>query len=55
MTAPSVTRGMHGYDPAYPEMRSTLILWGKALPWKGDLGEIDMRAIAPTLAKLMER
>ena len=53
MTAPSVTRGMHGYDPAYPEMRSTLILWGKALPWKGDLGEVDMRAIAPTLAKLM--
>jgi hypothetical protein len=34
-------------------MRSTLILWGKALPWKGDLGEVDMRAIAPTLAKLM--
>jgi hypothetical protein len=34
-------------------MRSTLLLWGKGLPWKGDIGEVDMRAIAPTLAKLM--
>lgn len=53
LTSPSTTKGMHGYDPSLPEMRSTLLLWGKGLKWKGDLGEIDMRAIAPTLAKLM--
>ncbi|MES2498238.1 MAG: ectonucleotide pyrophosphatase/phosphodiesterase [Pseudomonadota bacterium] len=53
LAAPSASKGMHGYDPSLPEMRSTLLLWGKALPWKGDLGEIDMRTIAPTLAKLM--
>jgi len=53
LTSPSASKGMHGYDPSLPEMRSTLLLWGKGLPWKGDLGEIDMRAIAPTLARLM--
>lgn len=53
LTSPSTSKGMHGYDPSLPQMRSTLLLWGKTLPWKGDLGEIDMRAIAPTLAKLM--
>jgi predicted AlkP superfamily pyrophosphatase or phosphodiesterase len=53
LTSPSALKGMHGYDPSLPEMRSTLLLWGKGLPWKGDIGEIDMRAIAPTLAKLM--
>lgn len=53
LTSPSASKGMHGYDPSLPEMRSTLLLWGRGLPWKGDLGEIDMRAIAPTLAKLM--
>lgn len=52
-TAPSKSKGMHGYDPSLPEMRSTFLLIGKDLPYKGNLGEIDMRAIAPTLAKLM--
>lgn len=53
LTGPSASKGMHGFDPSLPEMRSTLLLWGKGLPWKGNIGEVDMRAIAPTLAKLM--
>ena len=53
LVAPAASKGMHGYDPALPEMRSTFLILGRGLPWKGDLGEIDMRRIAPTLAKLM--
>jgi hypothetical protein len=34
-------------------MRATLIIDGAGLPRRGSLGEIDMRAIAPTVAKLL--
>ncbi len=50
---PSPVKGMHGYFPATPEMRSTFMIMGKGIPKARKLGEIDMRAIAPTLAKLM--
>ncbi|MBB6248889.1 ectonucleotide pyrophosphatase/phosphodiesterase [Rhodanobacter sp. A1T4] len=45
--------GMHGYDPATPEMRSTFLIEGPGIPAGKNLGSIDMRDIAPTLAKLM--
>lgn len=44
---------MHGYFPAAPEMRSTFLIAGPGVARGKDLGEIDMRAIAPTLAKVM--
>ena len=47
------TKGMHGYFPAAPEMRSTFMIMGKGVAKARSLGEIDMRAIAPTLAKAM--
>lgn len=50
--APS-TKGMHGYFPGAPEMRSTFMIMGKGVAKARSLGEIDMRAIAPTLAMLM--
>lgn len=50
---PSPVKGMHGYFPSAPEMRSTFMVMGKGIPAAHKLGEIDMRAIAPTLAKLM--
>lgn len=50
---PSPVKGMHGYFPAAPEMRSTFMIMGPGIPKGRKLGEIDMRAIAPTLAKLM--
>lgn len=54
LTFPSPsTKGMHGYFPAAPEMRSTFMIMGKGVAKARSLGEIDMRAIAPTLAKLM--
>jgi predicted AlkP superfamily pyrophosphatase or phosphodiesterase len=50
---PSPVKGMHGYFPAAPEMRSTFMVMGKGVTRARSLGEIDMRAIAPTLADVM--
>jgi predicted AlkP superfamily pyrophosphatase or phosphodiesterase len=58
--APAVSegavKGTHGYFPSHPEMRATFILEGPArsVAKKGSLGEIDMRDIAPTLAKILK-
>lgn len=53
LAKPSRYKGMHGYFPTMPEMRSTFMVMGKAVAKSHNLGEIDMRAIAPTLAKSM--
>jgi len=45
--------GMHGYAPEHAEMRSSFFLVGPHVPAARSLGEIDMRRIAPTLARLM--
>nr|MBP8256283.1 alkaline phosphatase family protein [Opitutaceae bacterium] len=46
-------RGAHGYTPDHPEMNSTFILAGQGIRKGQDLAVIDMRSIAPTLAKVM--
>jgi len=54
LTLPSSAyKGMHGYFPGAPEMRSTFMITGPGIAKARDLGEIDMRAIAPTLARAM--
>lgn len=53
MVDPAPYKGMHGYFPADPRMRSTFLVMGAGLPSGHDLGVIDMRAIAPTLAALL--
>jgi len=53
LPAPGHFLGMHGYDPATPEMRSTFLIEGPGIQAGKNLGSIDMRDIAPTLAKLM--
>jgi predicted AlkP superfamily pyrophosphatase or phosphodiesterase len=53
LAAPSSSKGMHGYFPASLEMRSTFLIMGKGMVAGKSYGEIDMRAIAPTLAKIM--
>jgi hypothetical protein len=35
-------------------MRATFMLIGPHLPVHGSLGEVDMRDIAPTVAKILE-
>ena len=52
VSAPS-NLGMHGYSPDRPEMRSTFVLAGPGIPAGHSLGSIDMRQIAPTLAKIL--
>ncbi|MGA0588000.1 alkaline phosphatase family protein [Dyella sp. KRB-257] len=50
LPAPSHYKGMHGYDPARPDQRATLLIAGPGVPAGRDLGVVDMRDIAPTLA-----
>lgn len=54
ITGPSKVKGMHGYFPRAGNLASTFMLMGPGVPSGRDLGEIDMRAIAPTLAALLE-
>lgn len=53
LPSPSHYRGMHGYDPSLAQMRSTFLITGKGVPAGDDLGEIDMRDIAPTIARVL--
>lgn len=53
LAGPSASKGTHGYFPTSPLMRSTFMMMGKNIAKGRNLGEIDMRAIAPTLAKIM--
>jgi predicted AlkP superfamily pyrophosphatase or phosphodiesterase len=45
--------GEHGYLPEDPEMDASFLLAGPGLPAGRDLGRIDMRDVAPTLAGLL--
>lgn len=46
-------QGMHGYVPGRPEMRSSFFIAGPRVAAGRSLGEIDMRQIAPTLARVL--
>jgi len=50
---PTVLRGTHGQFPENKEMRATFMIAGPGIKPK-KLGDIDMRDIAPTLAKILE-
>lgn len=47
-------RGTHGYAPDHPELSSSFFLTATRIPKGVNLGPIDMRYIAPTLARIME-
>ena len=55
LTGPVVTKvkpgGTHGELPDVPELRASFFLVGPGVPRGKDLGLIDMRDVAPTLAK----
>lgn len=53
LVGPSGSKGMHGYFPANTAMRSSFMMMGKGIAKARNLGEIDMRAIAPSLASVM--
>jgi predicted AlkP superfamily pyrophosphatase or phosphodiesterase len=46
-------RGSHGFSPEYPEMRASFFIAGAGIAHHRDLGVIDMRQIAPTVAKIL--
>lgn len=46
-------RGSHGFSPEYPEMRSSFFAVGAGIARHRDLGLIDMRQIAPTVAGIL--
>lgn len=50
---PSSYKGMHGFLPSNPAMRSSLFVEGPGLTRHGSLGQIDMRAIAPSVARIL--
>jgi predicted AlkP superfamily pyrophosphatase or phosphodiesterase len=57
LSPPLITKpsnlGMHGYLPEKAEMRSAFFLAGPGIAKNRNLGEIDMRQIAPTLADIL--
>jgi len=50
---PSAYKGTHGYLPSDPAMRSSLFVEGPGLNRHGNLGQVDMRAIAPSVARVL--
>ncbi len=53
LVGPAHYKGTHGYFPDHPAMHSTFLMMGAGIPAGRDLGEIDMRSIAPTLAAIL--
>ena len=53
LITPSADKGTHGYFPDWAEMRATFVITGPGIPKARNLGEIDMRDIAPTEARIM--
>jgi predicted AlkP superfamily pyrophosphatase or phosphodiesterase len=53
MQGRTASKGTHGYLAADPAMQSTFMVMGRGIPRGRDLGVIDMRAIAPTLARIL--
>jgi predicted AlkP superfamily pyrophosphatase or phosphodiesterase len=49
----SALRGSHGFWPEFPEMHSSLFIFGQGVARGRDLGTIDMRQIAPTVAAIL--
>jgi hypothetical protein len=46
-------KGSHGFSPEFPEMHSSFFAVGKGIARHRDLGQIDMRQIAPTVAGIL--
>jgi len=48
------SRGSHGFSPEYPEMRASFFAVGAVVARHRDLGVVDMRQIAPTVARILQ-
>jgi len=45
--------GGHGFSPEFPEMRASFFVSGSGIARHRDIGVVDMRRIAPTVAQLL--
>ncbi len=54
ISALSGSHGAHGFSPDFPEMRAAFFAQGSGIAHGRDLGLIDMRQIAPTVAQLLK-
>ena len=54
LLSPATSKGTHGYLPQRPEMHAAFFLRGAGIESGRNLGVIDMRQIAPTLADILE-
>jgi predicted AlkP superfamily pyrophosphatase or phosphodiesterase len=54
VTVVSTARGSHGFSPEYPEMRASFFAVGAGIARHRNLGVVDMRQIAPTVAKILK-
>ncbi|HEY1533816.1 MAG TPA: hypothetical protein VGF76_07345, partial [Polyangiaceae bacterium] len=46
-------KGTHGYDPNEPGLHASFVAWGDGIRPHGQLGSIDNRDVAPTIAALL--
>lgn len=53
LVTPAPSTGTHGYLPDRPEMRASFFILGQGIAPAKNLGLIDMRQIAPTLASIL--
>ncbi len=53
LVTPAPGTGTHGYLPTHPEMRASFFMRGRGIAAGRNLGVIDMRRIAPSLAGIL--
>ena len=53
LLSPGSSKGTHGYLPERPEMHASCFIVGPGIASGRDVGVIDMRRIAPTLARIL--
>ncbi|HEX7819088.1 MAG TPA: ectonucleotide pyrophosphatase/phosphodiesterase [Sphingobium sp.] len=53
LVSPAVQKATHGHAASHPELQSAFIIAGPGIAKARDLGFIDLRAIAPTLANVL--
>jgi hypothetical protein len=53
LTQTVAVHGVHGYAPTHPELQASFLIVGPDIRKGFDLGTIEMRNVAPTLAKLL--
>jgi hypothetical protein len=53
LVVPATSKGTHGYLPERREMHAAFFVKGRGIAARKDLGVVDMRQIAPTLARAL--